>query len=181
MRPIEPGEFTTADLELLTDDGMRFELVDGQLIVTPPPPAIHQLTRLALCMQMLPTCPEHLELLLGMLEFRPTSRRALQPDLLVFRRGDAGPQWIEEPLLLAVEVHAPTTRMTDKLLKRSLYEQAGVDAYWMLDPDEVSLTVLELEDGRYVERAVICGDEVFEADRPFVVDLVPADLIRSGG
>ncbi len=42
MRPIEPGEFTTADLRELPADGMRYELVDGILLVTPAPLPIHQ-------------------------------------------------------------------------------------------------------------------------------------------
>jgi len=108
-----------------------------------------------------PACPEHLEVLVGPLEFRPTRRRAVLPDLLVVRCDDAGPRWIEEPLLLAVEVVAAETRMVDELLKRRVYEQAGVASYWMVDPENASLTVLELEGGRYVERAVVGGDEVF--------------------
>ncbi|MEU4289674.1 hypothetical protein AB0E63_15730 [Kribbella sp. NPDC026596] len=51
----------------------------------------------------------------------------------------------------------------------------------MFDPQQARLTVLELENGSYVERALVSGDEVFEAELPFPVKVVPADLIRSGG
>jgi hypothetical protein len=48
----------------------------------------------------------------------------------------------------------------------------------MFDPDEARLTVLELEEGEYVERAIVRGDEVFEAEIPFAIKVVPAALIR---
>ena len=62
-----------------------------------------------------------------------------------------------------------TTRTVDRVLKPVLYERAGVPAYWMLDAEEATLTVLELEDGRYVERAVVGEGGVFEAEVPFSV------------
>jgi Uma2 family endonuclease len=176
MRPIESGGFTTADLELTPDDGVRYELVDGMLMVTPTPLAIHQRSLGKLCFQLAPACPEHLEVF--RVEFRPHSRLALVPDLVVLRYDDPGTQWLEEPLLLAVEVLSPATRTVDQVFKRKLYEGAGVASYWMFDPDEVRLTVLELEEGEYVERAVVSGDEVFEAEIPFAVKVVPAEIIR---
>ena len=42
VQTLEPGRFTLADLDALPDDGMRYELVDGQLLVTPAPLPIHQ-------------------------------------------------------------------------------------------------------------------------------------------
>lgn len=178
MRPIEQGKFTPADLELTPDDGMRYEVVDGQLLVTPTPPTIHQASLVELATLLLPACPERLKVFLGPLEFRASTRRAVLPDLLVVGCDDVGERWIEEPLVLAVEVLAPTTRLVDQLVKRRVYEEAGVEAYWMFDPDEVVLTALELEDRRYHERVIVQGDEEFEAQLPFPVTVVPGDLIR---
>ena len=59
-----------------------------------------------------------------------------------------------------------------------MYEEAGVPSYWLVDPAEPSLTVLELEGATYREVATVRGDEPFEATRPFPVSVVPADLIR---
>lgn len=177
MRPIKAGEFTTADLELTPDDGMRYELVDGVLMVTPGSLATHQRALQALFLHLVSACPEHLEVFFGPLEFRPNSRLALVPDLLVVPCKDAGTRWIDE-LLLAVEVLAPATRTVDEVLKRSLYEGAGVASYWIFDPEKAKLTVLELEDGAYVERGVFSGHEVLEVERPFPVRIVPAELTR---
>lgn len=177
MRPIEPGEFTTADLDAAPDEGPRYELVDGVLLVTYMSSRVHQRALGDLLMQLVAACPDHLEVLHGPLEFRSSSRLALVPDLLVLTHEDSTTRWVDE-LVLAVEVVVSTTRTVDRVLKRVLYERAGVPAYWMLDAEEATLTVLELEDGRYVERAVVGADQVFEAVVPFAVRV---EVSRSGG
>lgn len=168
MWPIEPREFTTADLDAAPDEGARYELVDGVLLLTYMSSAIHQRALMNLLMQLVPACPDHLEVLHGPLEFRPNSRLAVVPDLLVLPYEDRPTRWVED-LALAVEVVVGTTRTVDRVLKPVLYERAGVPAYWMLDAEEAMLTVLELEDGRYVERAVVGEGGVFEATVPFAV------------
>jgi Uma2 family endonuclease len=178
MRPLESGVFTTADLEVLPDDGMRYELIDGQLLVRPGSSRRHQRALGELCLLLVSGCPRDLEVFVGPLEYRPTSERVVLPDVLVVRCDDACARWIEEPLALAVEVLAPETRMVDQLVKRRIYEEAGVASYWMFDPENTSLTVLELEGGRYVERATVAGDAVFEADLPFAVSVVPREVSR---
>jgi Uma2 family endonuclease len=177
MRPIESGVFTTADLELTPDDGMRYELIDGVVLVTPSSSRIHQRAHGRLSLRMVGACPEHLEVMLGPFEFRPNRQLALLPDLLVFPRDAVGPERIEKQLLLAVEILASATHTVDRVLKRHLYERAGVTSYWMLDPSKEQLTVLELVSGAYVERAVVVGKDVFEAELPFPVRVVPADLV----
>jgi Uma2 family endonuclease len=172
MRPLESGEFSLLDLDALPDDGMRYELIDGLLVVTPIPPVLHQTAVLNLATQLRKACPEQLKVFLGPLGFQPTVRRSLQPDIVVCRREDIGPTAIERSLVLAVEILSPPTRMTDVLLKRAIYEEAGVDSYWLIDPEQESLMVLELVDGRYVERAVVKADEAFVAVR-----VVPTELV----
>jgi Uma2 family endonuclease len=58
-----------------------------------------------------------------------------------------------------------------------LYEQAGVASYWIFDPAQEELTVLELDGDKYVERAVVTGKDASEAELPFPVRVVPADLV----
>jgi Uma2 family endonuclease len=176
MRPIEPGQFTTADLDGAPDEGPRYELVDGVLLVTHMSSTAHQSALIELMLLLKSACPGHLKVLPGPLEFRPDGRLALVPDLLVLPRQESTTRWVDE-LLLAVEVVVSTTRTVDQVLKPVLYERAGVPSYWMLDAEEGRLTVLELEDGRYVERTVVVGKEAFEAALPFPVRVVPADLV----
>ena len=102
----------------------------------------------------------------------------LQPDVLVARTSDLTEAAAEKPPVLALEVQSPSTRQVDLGTKRLAYEAAGVPAYWLVDPEMPSLTVLHLEEGRYVEHAVVSGDEPYEAELPFPVTVVPAQLIE---
>ncbi|GAB2671223.1 Uma2 family endonuclease [Kribbella swartbergensis] len=177
VETIEPGTFTLADLDALPDDGMRYELVDGVLLVTPAPLPIHQNAVVELTVTLRNHCPAEFKVFVAPLDFQPTPRRSLQPDVLVCRRVDVGPKAIHRPLLLAVEVLSAATRSKDLILKRGLYEEAGVQSYWIVDPEREELTVLELVEGRYVQRAVVTGKEAFDAEIPFPVRIVPAELV----
>jgi len=64
--------------------------------------------------------------------------------------------------------------------QRAAYEREGVASYWLVDPDEPSMTVLELgPDGRYAEVAQGSGDDQVVVGRPFPVTVVPSAL-RAG-
>lgn len=70
---------------------------------------------------------------------------------------------------------SPSTRSTDLTLQRALYEAHGTASYWVLDPLVPALTVLELEQARYVERTVVRGGDSWAVERPFLVTVVPAE------
>jgi Uma2 family endonuclease len=178
VQTIHPGEFTFEDLDALPDDGLQYELVDGMLLVTPAPFPLHQRAVMEIAYLLRHVCPPELEVFVAPLDFRPTSRRSLQPDVLVVRREDVGPKNIQRPPLLAVEVLSDSTRSKDRLLKRSLYADAGIPAYWIFDTEVPELTVLRLDGDKYVEHAVVSGSSAYEADLPYPVRLVPDDIIR---
>ncbi len=71
----------------------------------------------------------------------------------------------------------PLTAAVSSALKRDR-PVAEVPSYWLVDPLGPSLTVLELDAGSYVERAVVRGDERYRARRPFPVEVVPSELLR---
>jgi Uma2 family endonuclease len=177
VEPIEGQKLTLAEFDALPDDGERRELLDGEVLMTPSPRAIHQRAAGHLHVLLLPACPEDLEVFFAPFDYRPDQRTSLQPDLLVCRCDDVEIDKVRRPLLLAVEILSPSTRAKDLLKKRRLYEAAGVGSYWIFEPEDAVLTVLELHEGRYVED-VYKDDEVFEADRPFPVRIVPAELVR---
>ena len=171
------GDWTVEDLAALPDDGLQYELADGVLLVSPAPRPRHQVVHGELHLLLRASVPPDLQVLMAPVDFQPTRRRSLQPDLLVVRRSDVGETNIVAPLLLAVEVLSPATRSKDLLLKWGLYEDSGVTSYWIADPDEPSVTVLELEQGRYVEAARVVGDDVLEVSRPFALSLQPGRLL----
>lgn len=147
-------DWTVADLELLPDDGLRYELVDGTLLVSAAPSKQHQRVLGNLYVLLRVACPPDLEVFLAPTDYQPTSTRSLQPDLLVVSRDDPGPGAVTTALALAVEVLSPSSRSIDLVLKRELYEQAGVRCYWVVDPEEPAVRAWVLEDGRLVEQPV---------------------------
>ena len=111
------------------------------------------------------------------IHWRPDNRTSLQPDVLVLANRDLDTA-AADSMILAVEVISPSSRRKDAVYKRSKYEDEGVPNYWIVDPDEPSITALELRDGRYVTVGEAIGDQRITLTRPFPVTIVPADLIR---
>jgi Uma2 family endonuclease len=173
---LPPGEpFTRADLEAMPDDGRRYELIDGVLIVSPAPSRMHQRVVLNLARALADACPPELEVLVPPFDVAISDETVMQPDLLVARRSDFTERDLPKAPLLAVEILSPSTRRFDLVLKRSRFEAAGCASYWVVDPEQASVVAWDLRDGRYVE--VANGTEVFRATRPFEVGVVPGDLI----
>jgi Uma2 family endonuclease len=171
------GEWTVEHLAAMPDDGMRYELIDGVLLVTPAPFAPHQSAVTELLYALRGACPPDLRVLVAPFDFQPEGRNSVQPDLLVARRSDLRRQ---DPLtntpVLAVEVLSRGTRRKDLTLKRDFYQDFGVAAYWIFDPDVPSILVLELVDGEYRQTRKAVGDEEITVDRPYPVRLCPAAL-----
>lgn len=172
------GDWTVDDLDLLPDDGLRYELVDGVLLVSPSPLAPHQVALAALLFRLTAAAPPDLRVLPAPLDITFSRTRLLQPDIVVLREEQLTDRKVDGVPLLAVEVLSGSTRATDTTLKRHVLEQAVVPSYWLLDPDVPSLTVLELVDGVYREMATARADEALTVERPFPVTVVPSQLVR---
>lgn len=173
LRPL-----TYDEVQQFPDDGYRYELIDGELLVTPAPNTAHQRAITQLIGLFLQAVPAELEVLVGPVDWyvRPTTY--FEPDLVVVRRdGRADAQKLLEPPVLAVEVLSPSTRHRDVGLKLRAYEDAGLAWYWVVDPVEPRLTVHRLVDGRFACQASVAGDERYAADDPFPVALTPAQLV----
>jgi Uma2 family endonuclease len=170
-------EWTVADLAHTPDDGLRYELVDGVLLVSPAPANRHQIVVGELHLLLRSVAPADVRVMLAPTDYQPTDRRSLQPDLLVARRSDVGDDPISAPLLLAVEVLSPSTRSVDLLLKHGVYAESGVASYWVVDPAVPSVRVWRLADGAYVEVGRAEGGQALELDEPFPVRVLPQDLL----
>lgn len=169
--------FTEDDLADTPDNGHRYELVDGVLVVTPAPNIGHQRCVTQLVALLVGTCVPGQEVIAGPFDVRFSGTTVLIPDLLVARKADLTPARLETAPILVVEVRSPSTRRFDEGTKRAVYEDAGVPAYWLVGPEEPRLTVLHLKDGRYVEHATVAGDERYEATIPFPVTVIPSRLV----
>jgi len=170
----------------MPDDGNRYELVDGALIVTPSPVTLHQIVVGELHLLLRMACPAAYRVLLAPYDVRISATTVLQPDLLVAHRDAFDVRFLPGAPLLAVEVLSPSTRHIDLGLKRGRYEAAGCVSYWVIDPDVPSVTAWELGargpqgpqgPQNYAEAGVASGDEPLTLDRPFLVTVVPATLV----
>ncbi|MGH3825408.1 MAG: Uma2 family endonuclease [Pseudonocardiaceae bacterium] len=171
--------FTVHDLEAMPDDGHRYELIDGVLIVTPAPGWNHQESSGELFVQLRNACTAEFRVLPAPFGVRTSVRNELQPDILVARYADLTPKNLPVAPVLAVEVLSVSTALNDLNNKKAAYERMGTLSYWVLDPELPGrLTVFELDSrGRYAEVASVSGDEKFTTERPFPITIVPARLL----
>lgn len=131
-------DWTADELALLPDDGQRYEVVDGELLVTPAPSDRHQFAIGELYLLVQPYSGAlGLDCLFAPSDVRFSARREVQPDLLVRPRrpdGSRAERFSEVGrLVLAVEVLSPGTARADRHVKRRMYQQEGVPDYWIVD------------------------------------------------
>jgi Uma2 family endonuclease len=175
----KPGEpFTVSDLDRMPDDGHRYELLDGTLIVSPAPSPPHQRVAVMLCHVLELACPEDL-IVFPNVGVRIGPRSALEPDVVVARAADVSGARLARPPLLVAEILSPDSALRDLNLKKAAYERFGIPSYWVIDPDldQPSLRAFELTDGAYAEAAQAAGDVPFRVRQPFPVEVLPFRLV----
>ena len=131
---------TADELADLPDDGNRYELIDGELFVTPAPVRAHQRMVAALFRALDPYARQiGLEVMLSPTAVRASSVTEVEPDLLVLPKELDGRELYRwEPmaaLQLAIEIVSPGTAGVDRGRKRELYIESGVPEYWVVDLD----------------------------------------------
>jgi Uma2 family endonuclease len=133
-------QWTVEDLQDLPDDGRRYEVIDGELFVTPSPSAAHQRALGILYRRI----AEYLDREpVGYVFFAPadvtfSAKRGVQPDLFVAPAVDGrSPKSFSDVkrLLLAVEVLSPSTARADRVVKRAMYRDEDVPQFWIVDLD----------------------------------------------
>lgn len=140
VMPAQHANWTVDRALALPADGNRYEVLDGELCVTPAPSWTHQAAIGALYARL----HEHVAAnALGWAMLSPADivfshRRLVQPDLFVVpSRPEGAPRsWRDvRRLLLAVEVLSPSTARADRHRKRLVYRDEGVNEYWIVDCD----------------------------------------------
>jgi Uma2 family endonuclease len=154
------GPWRFDDLAQLPDDGRRYEVVDGSLVVSPPPSQAHQLLGAGLLRQLTRQCPDDWVVAY---EFPlPMGTDGRVPDLAVVR-ADApfGPSRSPYPVGpahvgLLVEIVSPSSRKTDRFAKPGEYAEAGIPLFWRVESEpDLLLVAHRLADGRYEEVAAV--------------------------
>lgn len=172
------GPWTPDDLDVLGDAMRWAEIVDGALVMAPPPSEPHNivLMRLGALLEM----ARPADLVVSANGHLETSASYRSPDVQVYPRA-AMPRSGGVPaaeVLLAVEVQSPGSETTDRITKLHEYAAAGVRSYWRVEVEpEPRLVVYALRDGAYVEIADVRGDEAYAASEPFPVTVKPSALL----
>jgi len=139
--PASRTEWTVEMLDALPDDGQRYEIIDGELYVTPAPSDLHQLVVGALYARlrayMRPSTVGRAFTSPSDVRRGDRRRNRVQPDIFVVRLVDGSrPPYPFDlsDLLLAVEVESPSNPDYDYQTKRELYLGNGVPEYWIVSP-----------------------------------------------
>ena len=138
--PVALPRDTALEIRDFPDHRVRYEVIRGELFVSPAPGLAHQRTVVALA-RMLAEYIEREgmgEVLVGPFEVELTEDSAVQPDVLAILRDRAHlltTKRLNGPPSLAVEVISYTSKRTDRLQKLALYLEEGVPEYWIVDPE----------------------------------------------
>lgn len=156
--PVTIPRFTIGTLKTLPYTGQRYELVEGFLLVTPPPRSAHQIviTRLLTALAAVLGDPGPAYVVTpGVIERGDSTH--FEPDLLVYpsRFPPSTPWKAITDWWLAVEVISPGSRVYDREVKRDAYLQLGTEAVWLVDLDARQVEVW----GRGAQRAMLLRDD----------------------
>ena len=151
---LQPVVLTYDDYCRLPDDGRRYELLEGEMFVTPAPTTSHQRISRNLEFVLYSHVRENalgevfdapIDIILG-------RNVVVQPDLVFVARHRAEiitERGVEGPPDLVVEILSPSTQDRDRGPKQQIYARYGVQHYWLLDPKAKTLTQLVLENNVY--------------------------------
>jgi Uma2 family endonuclease len=173
------GPWTTDDLAGLPDDGQRYEIIDGSLIVSPTPSTTHQLVAGRLAALIREFAPDGTDVVEAV-SLQLNSGRLLVPDVVVAESSALlGFQKTVSPadVHLVVEVVSPSNAAMDRVFKPQLYAAGGLRWMWRaeLSSDGVEIVVLDLADGA---SEYLRSTDVLEVDQPFGVE-IPVDRLLS--
>jgi len=158
------GEWTYDDYAALPDDGHRYEIVNGVLVISPTPTPDHQ----AIVGEILFYLRTHIKLaglgrvLPGPVDVELGPKSVFQPDVVVVLNAHLD-RVVEKKIIgapdLVVEIASPSTAMYDRLVKYEQYARAGIAEYWIVKPTRRTIEVLVLEGGEYRSLGIFHGQD----------------------
>jgi Uma2 family endonuclease len=169
---ISAPRYTIDDLDQLPDDGNRYELLDGMLLVTAAPSVGHQVVATRIAGLLMAAVSSDLAQVVAVGAIQRAPRTQLQPDILVFPSRfagakswkDIGEHW------LAVEVLSRSSRVYDREFKRDAYFALGVREVWLVDLRDRSVEVARERGVSELVRDVVRW-RVPSADRIVTIEL----------
>lgn len=145
-------EWTYAEFARLPDDGNRYEVIAGDLHVTPPPDTPHQVAGSRFFMELGVFATRQHDL--GELLYAPVAvlfgdGDYVEPDIVFLlheHKHYRTKRGIEGPPDLIIEILSPSTASQDRGIKRERYAHYGVPEYWIIDPDRRRVEVYRLQE-----------------------------------
>jgi len=157
MSAVTPRRWTRAEVDRLIDErpgyAPRYELVGGELLVTPAPSGRHQRIVLRLAQLLMPYLVEHRlgEVFLGPAELPLVTGERYEPDLFVVPLADGRrptlPLGTTKPILVCENL-SPGSSRHDRITKRLAFQRNGVPDYWIVDGDAEAFEVGHPDDER---------------------------------
>ena len=153
----EARRYTVEEVLAFPADGNRYEVVQGELLVTPAPRGMHQVVagRLYFTLRTYLTSlgmPDTVIFSPADITFGVPPRDAddlVQPDIFVVHPEEVSGEWLGmKRLLLVAEVLSPSTSRADRVVKRKTYQRHKVETYWVVDADAGLVEVWRPEDER---------------------------------
>ncbi len=178
LHHVHDGPWTWDDLpdrEQL--QGWRAEIVDGALVLMPPPLRDHDRAAFRLAVLLDAACPADLRVMTGGgVAYPPTWR---VPDAMVYSSTAPGRGPVPgEDVVLAVEVQSPGSVTNDRITKPHEYSRVLIPHFWRVEIEpEALLQAFSLIDGTYAEVVTVRGDDSFTFMEPFEVTVCPAELL----
>ncbi len=148
------GSWTYEDYAALPDDGQRYEIVNGVLVMTPAPTPEHQdiVGEIYVALRAYVKLAGLGRVFMGPIDVQLSPNNTFQPDLVVVLNAHlervAEKKIIGAPDLM-VEIASPSTAAYDRLTKYEQYARAGITEYWIVKPTRRTVEVLVLENGEY--------------------------------
>lgn len=174
------GPWSEEDLAGLPESMQRCELLDGSLLVNPPPALPHQRVSFKLTAILDAAAPPGLTVAESV-GVRLPGNTVFIPDVLVVARdiGLANRSGILDAaaVALVVEIGSPGSRTIDRLTKPAIYAQAGIPSFWRVELEGgPALFAYRVEEGHYIEVGSARPGERLLINEPFPVAIDPADL-----
>jgi Uma2 family endonuclease len=178
-----PKRWTYAEFARLPDDGNRYEIIAGELYVSPSPNYRHQLASVRITGIFENFTREHgIGQIYGPVDVLLSGTDYLAPDLVFLkhgRRGIRSNRGFEGPPDLAIEIVSPSSSFRDRGLKRERYALFGVPLYWVVDIKLQQIEVYRLADAPNEPPEIVTdtlvwhpvpGGPALTLSVPFVVD-----------
>lgn len=165
----------TADEYLeLEDDGFKYELIDGVLVLSPSATPKHQQVMIEVIYQLKAFLRDHpVGSIYAETDVRFDDDLVYRPETVFICSERVRENWqrIHQPPDVVLEVISPDSRRYDSETKKEDYERFGVNEYWLIDPYQETMAFFRLRQGRFVEVPPTGDRFVSEAIPGFSLDL----------